>query len=286
MINEKSTSAPSGYLFVLIQLATIAGCVLSMVLLHSAPLFIVLLLASILMLPGFFIVNPNESKVLVLFGEYNGTVKSHGFYWANPFFKKTNISLKARNFDTEKIKVNDNLGNPIIISAVVVWKVENTAKAAFEVNDYRNYVLVQSDAALRYMAGKYPYDCFEDEGKESGLTLRGGGEEVNDELENALRERLAMAGINVLDARINHLAYAEEIAGAMLQRQQATAIVAARHKIVEGAVGMVDMAIEHLERDNIIHLDDERKAAMVSNLMVVLCSDKNASPVVNTGSLY
>jgi regulator of protease activity HflC (stomatin/prohibitin superfamily) len=285
MIQEKDTSAQSGYMWLLIHAALLAVIIANIVFTHLVFVIIPLIAVFIITLPGYFIVNPNESKVLTLFGEYKGTIKKHGFCWANPFFTKKRISLRARNFDTDKIKVNDNLGNPIIISAVVVWKVQDTAKAAFHVDDYINYVHVQSDAALRTLAGKYPYDNFEDD-ETHDLTLRGGGEEVNNVLETELQERLAMAGIHVIEARINHLAYSEEIAGAMLQRQQATAIIAARHKIVEGAVSMVDMAIEHLEKGNTVKLDEERKASMVSNLMVVLCSDKNASPVVNTGSLY
>ena len=285
MIQEKDTSAQSGYMWLLIHAALLAVIIANIVFTHLVFVIIPLIAVFIITLPGYFIVNPNESKVLTLFGEYKGTIKRHGFFWANPFFTKKRISLRARNFDTDKIKVNDNLGNPIIISAVVVWKVQDTAKAAFHVDDYINYVHVQSDAALRTLAGKYPYDNFEDD-ETHNLTLRGGGEEVNNVLETELQERLAMAGIHVIEARINHLAYSEEIAGAMLQRQQATAIIAARHKIVEGAVSMVDMAIEHLEKGNTVKLDEERKATMVSNLMVVLCSDKNASPVVNTGSLY
>lgn len=285
MIQEKDTSAQSGYMWLLIHAALLAVIIANIVFTHLVFVIIPLIAVFIITLPGYFIVNPNESKVLTLFGEYKGTIKRHGFFWANPFFTKKRISLRARNFDTDKIKVNDNLGNPIIISAVVVWKVQDTAKAAFHVDDYINYVHVQSDAALRTLAGKYPYDNFEDD-ETHDLTLRGGGEEVNNVLETELQERLAMAGIHVIEARINHLAYSEEIAGAMLQRQQATAIIAARHKIVEGAVSMVDMAIEHLEKGNTVKLDEERKATMVSNLMVVLCSDKNASPVVNTGSLY
>ncbi len=237
-------------------------------------------------LPGFFIVNPNQSVVLILFGKYQGTVKANGFFWVNPFNRKRKISLRAHNFDNEPIKVNDKLGNPIMIGAVVVWKVQNTYKAAFDVNDYLEFVQIQSEAALRRMAGHYPYDEFHDEGEESEISLRAGGAEVNSELEEALDRRLAIAGIEILEARISHLAYANEIAGAMLQRQQATAIVAARRKIVEGAVGMVEMALEELSVKDIIHLDDEKKASMVSNLMVVLCSDKSAAPVVNTGTLY
>ncbi len=237
-------------------------------------------------LPGFFIVNPNQSVVLILFGKYQGTVKANGFFWVNPFNRKRKISLRAHNFDNEPIKVNDKLGNPIMIGAVVVWKVQDTYKAAFDVNDYLEFVQIQSEAALRRMAGHYPYDEFHDEGEESEISLRAGGAEVNAELEEALDRRLAIAGIEILEARISHLAYANEIAGAMLQRQQATAIVAARRKIVEGAVGMVEMALEELSVKDIIHLDDEKKASMVSNLMVVLCSDKSAAPVVNTGTLY
>jgi len=224
--------------------------------------------------------------VLVLFGKYQGTVKIDGFFWANPFNVRKNISLRAHNFDNEPIKVNDKLGNPIMIGAVIVWKVKDTYKAAFDVNVYLEFVQIQSEAALRNLAGAYPYDEFQDDDKEAEISLRGGGEEVNQKLEEALGHSLGIAGIEVLEARISHLAYAQEIAGAMLQRQQATAVVAARRKIVEGAVGMVEMALEELSKKEIVHLDDEKKAAMVSNLMVVLCSDKSASPVVNTGTLY
>lgn len=233
---------------------------------------------------GFFIVNPNESMVLTLFGMYTGTVKDNGFFWVNPFMLKRRITLRARNFDLEPIKVNDLNGNPIMIGAVVVWRVKETYKAAFEVDNYEAFVQIQSESALRELAGSCPYDEFEDEHAE--FSLRSGGEMVNDRLESALSVRLAIAGIEVLEARISHLAYASEIAGAMLQRQQATAIVAARKKIVEGAVGMVELALEELSRKKIVDLDDERKAAMVSNLMVVLCSDRAVSPVVNTGTLH
>lgn len=233
---------------------------------------------------GFTVVNPNESCVLVLFGAYKGTIKENGFFWVNPFFNKRNISLRARNFDSEPIKVNDTIGNPIKIGFVLVWKVSNTYQAAFEVDDYQHFVLVQSDAALRKLAGLYPYDNFEDH--EAVVALRSGGEEVNNELEREIRERLTIAGIEVIEARINYIAYAEEIANAMLRRQQATAIVSARFKIVEGAVSMVQMALDQLSERKIVDLDDERKAAMVSNLMVVLVSDKDASPVVNAGTLH
>jgi hypothetical protein len=220
--------------------------------------------------------------VLVLFGDYKGTVKKNGFFWANPFFAKTSISLRARNFDSEKIKVNDKVGNPIQIGVILVWQVRDTFKAAFEVDNYENFVRIQSDAAVRKLAGLYAYDNFDHDDE---LTLRSGHDEVNSALEENLRNRLDIAGIHVIEARIGYLAYAQEIAGAMLRRQQATAVVAARFKIVEGAVSMVQMALEHLSREKIVDLDEERKAAMVSNLMVVLCGDKDVSPVVNTGTL-
>lgn len=236
----------------------------------------------LLYLPGFSIVNPNMSLVITLFGTYKGSLRRNGFYWMNPFYSKKKISLKARNFDSERVKVNDKLGNPIMISVILVWRVKDTFKAAFEVDDYEHFVRVQTDAAVRKMAGHYPYDNFDDEGIE--ITLRSGVEEVNHLLEKELDERLEIAGIDVMEARIGYLAYAEEIAGAMLRRQQATAVVAARLKIVEGAVGMVERALEQLSEKKIIELDDEKRAAMVSNLMVVLCSDRDPSPVINTGS--
>lgn len=233
---------------------------------------------------GFIVVNPNQSSVLTFFGKYVGTVKQNGFFWTNPFYAKKKISLRARNFDTDQLKVNDKMGNPILIGAVLVWQVEDTYKAAFSVNNYEEFVRIQTDSALRQMASSYAYDNFEDE--HANITLRSSGDEINNMLEQQIVERLVLAGIKVIEARISHLSYAPEIAGAMLQRQQATAIVAARHKIVEGAVGMVEMALHELSVKKIIELDDEKKAAMVSNLMVVLCSDKNAQPVVNTGTLY
>ena len=233
---------------------------------------------------GFLVVNPNQSCVLVLFGSYRGTIKKNGLFWVNPFFVRKKISLRARNFDSETIKVNDKIGNPIKIGCVLVWKVEDTYKAAFEVDDYVHFVFVQSETALRKLAGIYPYDNFEDH--DAQITLRGGGDEVNHELEEEIRERLEIAGIKVIEARINFIAYSEEIAGAMLRRQQATAVVAARFKIVEGAVSMVQMALEQLAEKEIVELDDDKKAAMVSNLMVVLCGDKDPSPVVNTGTLH
>lgn len=280
---EKSYSAISGYLFVLVLLVMIVVLAFSF-LYGMAVLGIILIPVVILTAIGFTVVNPNESSVLVLFGAYRGTIKSNGFFWVNPFFVRKKISLRARNFDSDTIKVNDRLGNPIKIGCVVVWKVENTYKAAFEVDDYVHFVFVQSETALRKLAGIYPYDNFEDHDAE--ITLRSGGEEVNNELENEIRERLMMAGISVIEARINFIAYSEEIAGAMLRRQQATAVVAARFKIVEGAVSMVEMALDQLMEKKIVDFDDEKKAAMVSNLMVVLCGDKDASPVVNTGTLH
>lgn len=236
------------------------------------------------MASGFFIVQPNESKVLTFFGKYVSTVKKNGFAWMNPFYMKKGISLRARNFDSERVKVNDKRGNPILISVILVWKVEETYRAAFEVDDYESFVRVQTDAAVRKMANHYSYDNLEDD--DSEVTLRSGMTEVNDKLEKELDERLAIAGINVIEARIGYLAYAEEIASAMLKRQQAEAIVAARFKIVEGAVGMVESALDQLAERTSIELDEVQKATMVSNLMVVLCSDKDATPVVNTGTLY
>jgi regulator of protease activity HflC (stomatin/prohibitin superfamily) len=211
-------------------------------------------------------------------------MKDNGFFWVNPLYSKKRISLRARNFDSEPIKVNDKIGNPIMIGIVLVWKVENTFKAAFEVDEYEHFVRVQSEAALRKLAGHYPYDNFEDE--EADITLRAGGEMINAKLEEELRERLDIAGIHVIEARINYIAYAAEIASAMLKRQQATAIVAAREKIVEGSVGMVQMALKNLKERDIIDMDEEKKAAMISNLMVVLCSDESARPIVNTGTLH
>ncbi len=251
----------------------------------ESPLSIASFVAMVFLAKGFFLVNPNSSKVLLLFGKYIGTVKENGFFWANPFYLKKTISLRASNFDSERVKVNDKLGNPIMISTILVWRVKNTFKAAFDVDNYENFVRVQSDAAVRKLASLYPYDNFEDEGKEEELTLRASVNEVSAALEEELSERLSMAGIEVLEARIGYLAYAQEIANAMLKRQQATAIVAARHKIVEGAVSMVEMALDELSKKKIVDLDEERKAAMVSNLMVILCSDKDATPIVNAGTL-
>jgi regulator of protease activity HflC (stomatin/prohibitin superfamily) len=240
-------------------------------------------LFSLFTLKGFYIVNPNMSQVMVLFGKYKGTVKENGFLWTNPFYRRISISLRARNFDSERLKVNDKVGNPILISVILVWKVQDTYKAAFDVDNYEYFVRIQTDAAVRKLAGRYPYDNFDDDQAE--LTLRSGLDTVNDALEEELQERLNIAGIDVLEARIGYLAYAPEIAGAMLKRQQATAIVAARFKIVEGAVGMVETALDQLSKKDIITLDEDKKATMVSNLMVVLCGDRDATPVINTGTL-
>jgi len=280
---EKVYRARSGYVFVVVELILLVGVVLGFVSGNPIPA-VVLILLFLFLTKGFTIVNPNESAVLVLFGDYRGTIKINGFRWVNPFFVRKKISLRARNLDSEPIKVNDQIGNPVMIGVVLVWRVRNTFKAAFDVNDYEHFVSIQTEAAIRKLAGLYPYDNFEDQ--EAEITLRSGGEEVNEELEKEVTERLAIAGIEVIEARINYLAYAQEIAQAMLKRQQATAIVAARFKIVEGAVGMVEMALEELSKKGIVELDEEKKATMVSNLMVVLCGDKEATPVVNTGSIY
>lgn len=282
-MEKEKTSVMSGYLilglaFILI-LAAISGPIFS-----EQPLTLLFLLPAIFLLLGIIVVNPNESSVLTLFGEYKGTVKRNGFFWVNPFFVKRKISLRAHNFDSQQIKVNDKLGNPIMIGVVLVWKVEDTFKAVFEVDRYQEFIKVQSESAIRKLAGSYPYDSHDD--AEAEISLRSAGSEVHEMLEHELKERLHFAGIRVMEARISNLAYASEIAHAMLQRQQATAVVAARSKIVFGAVNMVEMALEQLSAKNIIDFDDERKAAMISNLMVVLCSDKAATPVVNAGTLH
>jgi regulator of protease activity HflC (stomatin/prohibitin superfamily) len=244
--------------------------------------YVVLLVADVVMLCGFIVVEPNEGKVVLLFGNYLGTIKKPGFWWMNPFCTKKRISLRIRNFETPKLKVNDHMGNPIEIAAVVVWQVVETAEAAFNVDDYENFVHVQSESALRNLTTSYPYDSHE----EGQKALRSHTAEVAGQLKQEIQERLEKAGVLVIESRISHLAYAPEIAGAMLRRQQATAIVAARQKYVEGAVGMVEMALDMLSKKHIVQLDEERKAAMVSNMLVVLCSDQHTQPVVNTGSLY
>lgn len=282
MKNEKEIKAGSGYLILLVLLAVLAGMIIGVIVTKN-PAFLALMLLVVLILRGFFVVNPNGSMVMVLFGAYKGTVRENGFFWANPFYSRQRISLRARNFDSERVKVNDKIGNPIMINVILVWQVNDTYKAAFDVDQYDEFVRVQTDAAVRKLAGSYPYDNFDDEQAE--LTLRSGMDELNEALENEITERLAIAGIKVMEARIGYLAYAPEIANAMLKRQQAVAIVAARKKIVEGAVGMVEDALTQLSEDNIIDFDDDKKASMVSNLMVVLCGDKEAVPVVNAGTL-
>jgi regulator of protease activity HflC (stomatin/prohibitin superfamily) len=243
---------------------------------------VALLALSVFLMAGVFIVNPNEAKVLQFFGAYVGSAKTAGLRWANPLFTKKRISLRIRNFESGKLKVNDNEGNPIEIAAVVVWKVVDTAEAVFQVDDYNNYVKVQSESALRNLATSYVYDAHD----EAQMSLRGNTADVAEHLKREIQDRLAKAGVEVLEARISHLAYAPEIAHAMLQRQQAGAIIAARQRIVEGAVGMVEMALEMLSRRDIVALDNERKAAMVSNLLVVLCGDRATQPIINTGTIY
>jgi len=284
MTKEKITTPMNGYLMLLLVFLIIASSLYFAITREELEYALPIILA-IFLIPGFVLVNPNSSKVLLLFGKYVGTIKKNGLYWVIPFYSKKKISLRASNFDSERLKVNDKLGNPIMISTILVWRVTDTYKAAFDVDDYQNFVRVQTDAAVRKLASMYPYDNFADEGHDEDITLRSSVNEVSEALEKELQERLSMAGIEVLEARIGYLAYAQEIANAMLKRQQATAIVAARHKIVEGAVSMVEMALEELNKNQIVDLDEERKAAMVSNLMVVLCSDKDASPIVNAGTL-
>lgn len=282
MKNEIAFNPFSGYVTLTITLLLLIATPF-LALNHLIVLAVVTGVVGFVLLLGFIIVNPNESMVLVLFGEYKGSVKDNGFFWVNPFYNKRKISLRARNLDSQPIKVNDKLGNPIMIGIVLVWRVAETFKAAFEVNDYESFVKIQSESAIRKLAGTYPYDNFDDEQAE--ISLRSGANEIHEELVNELTERLSIAGIEVMEARISNLSYSSEIAGAMLQRQQATAIVAARTKIVEGAVGMVDLALKKLAAEHIVELDDEKKAAMVSNLMVVLCSDRAVNPVINAGTL-
>jgi len=283
MKQEFTVKPISGYVALLVAFLILGGTIAGFAF-NIIWLGVVLTLLFIFIIIGFKVVNPNSSLVMVLFGAYKGTVKENGFFWVNPFYITMHISLRARNFDSEPIKVNDKIGNPIKIGFVLVWRVSNTFNAVFDVDDYQHFVLVQSDAALRKLAGLYPYDNFEDH--EAVIALRSGGEEINDELEREIRDRLKIAGIEVIEARINYIAYAEEIANAMLRRQQASAVVSARFKIVEGAVSMVEMALDQLSKKKIVELDEEKKAAMVSNLMVVLCGDKDATPIVNTGTLH
>ncbi|MBR3488245.1 MAG: SPFH domain-containing protein [Bacteroidales bacterium] len=308
--NRKMKGVNNGFLHLLINLLLLAAIVfgtMGLVMVagdgFAVPFCILMCFVYILQCVGFMVIQPNQSRVLTFFGKYRGTVTDNGFFWVNPFYGKRRLSLRARNMDVAPIKVNDKNGNPIMIGLVLVWKIKDTYKACFdiEVEDttitqkdgtkvttlkgYDNFVNVQSDAALRKVAGLYAYDNIDNKNTEE-VTLRSGGEEINDRLEEELRSRLSIAGIEVIEARINYLAYAAEIASVMLRRQQADAIISAREKIVEGAVSMVDLALKKLSADGIVELDEERKAAMVSNLLVVLCADESASPVINTGTLY
>ncbi|PZD77597.1 SPFH domain-containing protein [Mesonia sp. K7] len=284
MENEKIVHPINGYVMLALTLIILAVIIAGTAVTNN-PWFMALIPIFLILTIGFVMVQPNGSRVFILFGKYMGTVKKNGFYWVNPFYIKKKISLRARNFDSERLKVNDKLGNPVMISTILVWRVKDTYKAAFDVDFYENFVKVQTDAAVRKLASMYPYDNFADEGLDEDITLRSSVNEVSHALEKEIEERLSIAGIEVLEARIGYLAYAQEIANAMLKRQQATAIVAARHKIVEGAVSMVEMALDELGKKQIVDLDGERKAAMVSNLMVILCGDKDASPIVNAGTL-
>jgi len=291
MTHESPRNPISGYVILTLALGLLAAAIAIFVYgvrtgrTGSIVIGIACVLVAGFLAAGLFVVNPNESRVLVLFGVYKGTVKRNGFCWANPFYSKKNVTLRARNLNGQKLKVNDRAGNPIEIAAVVVWQVEDTYRASFDVDDYEHYVVVQSEAAVRHLAGSYPYDTIEDHAEET-LTLRGGTEQVREVLEKELNDRLGRAGIRVTEARLSHLAYAAEIAEAMLRRQQASAVVAARTQIVNGAVSMVEIALERLSAGHIVELDEERKAAMVSNLLVVLCSESSATPVVNVGTLY
>lgn len=281
---EKTIRPASGWPMLALFVALLLGGI-GLIVMKAIWLGALLLAFSLLLIaPGFIAVEPNSSRVLTLFGAYVGSVKESGFFFVNPFFTRKKVSLRAVTFDVPVIKVNDKQGNPIMIGAVVVYRVSDTYKAAFGVEDYHEFAKTQSESAVRKLAGMYSYDNLEDE--DAVVTLRTNSDEVNHQLAREISDRLEIAGIEVIEARINHLAYATEIAGAMLQRQQASAIIAARSKIVEGAVGMVEMALEQLSRKDVVHLDEERKAAMVSNLMVVLCSDKAATPVLNAGTLH
>jgi regulator of protease activity HflC (stomatin/prohibitin superfamily) len=287
-MNERTYSAPSGIpaLITLIALLLLDGAwLVNSIQSRTVWAIIVAILTGIALLialTGFFTVAPNEGKVLQFFGRYVGTVREAGPRWTNPFYSKRGVSLRVRNFESSKLKVNDLDGNPIEIAAVVVWQVVDTAEALFQVNDYEDFVHIQSESALRAMATSYPYDSHDT----GALSLRSHGKEISDHLQREIQERLASAGVSVIEARITHLAFAPEIAQAMLQRQQASAIIAARTRIVEGAVSMVEMALDQLQKRGVVNLDEERKAAMVSNLLVVLCGERGTQPIVNTGTLY
>ena len=287
-MNERRYSAPSGIPaligLIVLLIADGAWFVYSIQAQIVWSILVAILVAIVLLvcLGGFFTVAPNEGKVLQFFGRYVGTVRDSGPRWANPFYSKRGVSLRVRNFESSKLKVNDADGNPIEIAAIVVWQVVDTAEALFQVNDYEDFVHIQSESALRQMAQTYPYDSHDS----GAVSLRSHGTEITDHLQKEIQERLASAGVKVIEARISHLAFAPEIAQAMLQRQQAGAIIAARTRIVEGAVSMVEMALDQLKTRGVVQLDEERKAAMVSNLLVVLCGERGTQPIVNTGTLY
>jgi regulator of protease activity HflC (stomatin/prohibitin superfamily) len=279
---EKNITPFNGYLAIVILLIT--GALIAASFSSDNTGFAILLLPIlVLLMKGFIVISPNSSKVFLLFGDYKGSIKQNGLFWINPFYSVTTLSLRARNFESEKIKVNDKMGNPVLISVILVWRVKDTFKSMFEVDNYENFVRIQTDSAVRKLAGSFPYDHFEDE--KATVTLSTNFDDINKALEREVSERLEIAGIQVIESRIGYLAYAPEIAHSMLRRQQASAVVAARHKIVEGAVGMVESALKLLADKEIIQFDEDRKAAMVSNLMVVLCGDSETKPVINTGTL-
>ena len=283
-MKEKELTSTSGYAFIaaILILWIFGGMIAAGT--QAGLLATILFFGGTTLSMGLTVINPNEAAVATFFGEYVGTIRQNGLRWVNPLYRRRKISLRARNLNGPKLKVNDKMGNPIEIAAVVVWHVQDTAQASFEVDNYQKFVEIQSEAAIRKLAGMYCYDTIEDEDAE--ITLRDGSGKINEMLEHELTERLVRAGVGIHEARISHLAYSPEIAGAMLQRQQASAVVAARKQIVDGAVGMVEMALAKLSEKGIVHLDEERKAAMVSNLLVVLCGEKSVSPVINAGTLY
>lgn len=282
MKNEKIITPYNGYIAIAL-LILITPIIIFSFNANNTILGIALIPILIILLKGLIIISPNNSTVLLLFGNYAGSIKQNGLFWINPFYSRTTLSLRARNFESEKIKVNDKMGNPILISVILVWRVKDTFKSTFEVDNYENFIKIQTDSAVRKLAGSFPYDHFEDE--KATVTLSTNFDDVNKALELEVTERLEIAGIEVIESRIGYLAYAPEIAHSMLRRQQASAVVAARHKIVEGAVGMVESALKLLADKNIIEFDEDKKAAMVSNLMVVLCGDSETKPVINTGTL-
>lgn len=291
-MDERKMATVNGFLMLFVLLAVIVAAAFSLLFVGGAlgiVICVLLVIVALFLLGGFAVIRPNEAMVLTLFGKYSGTIKGEGFYWYNPFCspvrygKSSKISLKAMTLESGQQKINDELGNPVMIGIVVIWRVTNTAKAVFDVDDYEDYLSTQSDAALRSIVRQYPYDGFNNDAEKS---LQGSSQEVADRLKEEIQSKVHIAGLEILEARITHLAYAPEIASAMLQRQQAAAIIDARAMIVDGAVGMVEMALQQLEKSDMVQLDDERKAAMISNLLVVLCANHDPQPVVNSGSLY